>query len=82
MGAKVVAVCRGSAKAAALKQLGADAVVDTAQHPDTPLRALIKVIIPFLLYPLHELASCCMSYPDSCNCLCTMAWNQPASFVR
>ena len=43
MGAKVVAVCRGSSKAEALKRLGADAVIDTSQHPDTPLRALIKV---------------------------------------
>ena len=46
MGAKVVAVCRGEAKAAALRQLGADAVIDTAKQPDTPLRALIKVPLP------------------------------------
>ncbi|KAK9915971.1 hypothetical protein WJX75_006753 [Coccomyxa subellipsoidea] len=46
MGAKVVAVCRGSSKAEALKRLGADAVIDTSQHPDTPLRALIKKEAP------------------------------------
>ena len=50
MGAKVVAVCRGEAKAAALRQLGADSVIDTSQQPEKPLRALIKVAS--LLYPL------------------------------
>ena len=43
MGGRVIAVCRGEAKARALTQLGADAVIDTSQHADTPLRALIKV---------------------------------------
>ncbi len=44
MGARVVAVCRGRAKADALRQLGADAVVDTAEAgKDVPLRQLIKV---------------------------------------
>lgn len=43
MGARVVAVCRGSAKAEALRKLGADAVVDTAEAgKDVPLRQLIK----------------------------------------
>ncbi len=45
MGARVVAVCRGSAKADALRKLGADAVVDTAEAgKDVPLRQLIKVL--------------------------------------
>lgn len=43
MGGRVIAVCRGEAKARALTQLGADAVIDTSQQPGTPLRALIKV---------------------------------------
>lgn len=39
----MVAVCRGSAKADALRKLGADAVVDTAEAgKDVPLRQLIK----------------------------------------
>ena len=43
MGARVVAVCRGAAKADALRALGADAVVDTADAgKDVPLRQLIK----------------------------------------
>lgn len=43
MGARVVAVCRGDTKAAALRALGADAVVDTAAAgKDVPLRKLIK----------------------------------------
>ncbi|KAK9818978.1 hypothetical protein WJX81_001512 [Elliptochloris bilobata] len=47
MGARVVAVCRGSAKAAALRALGADAVVDTAAAgKDVPLRQLIKAAAP------------------------------------
>ncbi|BDA44288.1 Quinone oxidoreductase-like protein 2 [Coccomyxa sp. Obi] len=46
MGAKVVAVCRGSSKAEALRRLGADAVIDTSQQPDTPLRNLIKKEAP------------------------------------
>ena len=57
MGAKVVAVCRGEAKAAALAQLGADAVVDTSRQPDTPLRALIRVL-PFV--PPTFIAACIM----------------------
>ena len=50
MGARVVAVCRGDAKAAALRALGADAVVDTAAAgKDVPLRQLIKAWRPPLL---------------------------------
>ncbi len=54
MGGRVIAVCRGEAKARALTQLGADAVIDTSQHADTPLRALIKV------------APVCLSYTVKC----------------
>ena len=47
LGARVVAVCRGGAKAAALRALGADAVVDTAAAgKDVPLRQLIKAWRP------------------------------------
>lgn len=52
MGARVVAVCRGDAKAAALRALGADAVVDTAAAgKDVPLRQLIKAWCPLLPQP-------------------------------
>ena len=51
MGARVVAVCRGDAKAAALRALGADAVVDTAAAgKDVPLRQLIKAWVPICLH--------------------------------
>ena len=43
LGAKVVAVARGSDKARALKELGADDVIDTAAVGDKALRASIKV---------------------------------------
>jgi NADPH:quinone reductase-like Zn-dependent oxidoreductase len=43
LGGRVVAVCRGAKKAESLRGLGADAVIDTSQQQDTPLRVLIKV---------------------------------------
>jgi D-arabinose 1-dehydrogenase-like Zn-dependent alcohol dehydrogenase len=43
LGARVVAVARGSAKASALRELGADVVIDSAANKDEPLRKLIKV---------------------------------------
>lgn len=49
LGARVIAVCRGSNKADALRRLGADAVIESSQQNDTPLRALIKVS-----FPLHN----------------------------
>ncbi len=42
VGATVIAVCRGAAKAEALKRLGADEVIDQSAN-STPLRAQIKV---------------------------------------
>ena len=42
VGATVIAVCRGAAKAEALKRLGADEVIDQSAD-STPLRAQIKV---------------------------------------
>ncbi len=55
MGARVVAVCRGSAKADALRKLGADAVVDTAEAgKDVPLRQLIKAWPIVLIYSIQE----------------------------
>ena len=43
VGARVVAVARGAAKAAMLRDLGADVVIDTSAHKEEPLRKLIKV---------------------------------------
>ena len=43
VGARVVAVARGKAKADALRDMGADVVIDSAAHKDEPLRKLIKV---------------------------------------
>ena len=43
LGARVVAVVRGQAKVTALRELGADVVIDSAAHKDEPLRKLIKV---------------------------------------
>ncbi len=42
VGARVVAVARGKAKAAALTEMGADVVIDSSAHKDEPLRKLIK----------------------------------------
>ena len=65
MGARVVAVCRGDAKAAALRALGADAVVDTAAAgKDVPLRQLIKAWAPLCFCSL-SLALACMA----CACV-------------
>lgn len=44
LGARVVAVARGSAKASALRELGADVVIDSSANKDEPLRKLIKVL--------------------------------------
>jgi len=70
MGARMVAVCRGAAKADALRALGADAVVDTAAAgKDVPLRQLIKARaapgpVPAAQGPcglrLHRVASCAL----------------------
>ena len=57
MGGRVIAVCRGEAKARALTQLGADAVIDTSQHGDTPLRALIKVALGRLTHLVFNMAA-------------------------
>ena len=46
VGATVIAVCRGAAKAEALRRLGADEVIDQSAD-NSPLRAQIKV------FPLH-----------------------------
>jgi len=46
LGARVVAVARGSAKANALRELGADVVIDSSATKDEPLRKLIKVHPP------------------------------------
>ena len=43
LGARVVAVVRGQAKVTALRDLGADVVINSAAHKDEPLRKLIKV---------------------------------------
>ena len=42
LGARVVAVARGKAKAVALTDLGADVVIDSSAHKEEPLRKLIK----------------------------------------
>ena len=41
----MIAVCRGAAKAEALKRLGADEVIDQSAE-SAPLRAQIKVLFP------------------------------------
>ena len=43
VGARVIAVCRGAAKAEALKRLGAGEVIDQSAE-SAPLRAQIKVL--------------------------------------
>lgn len=49
VGARVVAVARGKAKAAALRDLGADVVIDSSAHKEEPLRKLIKANPPWVL---------------------------------
>lgn len=46
----MVAVARGKAKAEALKELGADVVIDSSLQKDEPLRKLIKVGISTLFF--------------------------------
>ena len=63
VGARVIAVCRGAAKAEALKRLGADEVIDQSAE-SAPLRSQIKV-----------LTHCTSSHAACFTCLCRCsAW--------
>ena len=60
VGARVIAVCRGAAKAEALKRLGADEVIDQSAE-SAPLRAQIKVLT-------HDATSHAVCFTGLCHC--------------